>query len=41
MSKNVKTINLSDVFGPGTWSLILREEHIVNAFENRVLERIF
>jgi hypothetical protein len=24
-----------------TWSLILREEHRLNVFENRVLRRIF
>jgi hypothetical protein len=26
---------------PGTWSLILREEHRLRVFDNRVLRRIF
>jgi hypothetical protein len=29
------------LFGCETWSLILREEHRLDAFENRVLRRIF
>jgi hypothetical protein len=29
------------LYGRETWSLILREEHRVRAFENRVLRRIF
>ena len=30
-----------DVYGCETWSLILREEHRLRGFENRVLRRIF
>jgi hypothetical protein len=29
------------LYGRGTWSLILGEEHRLRAFENRVLRRIF
>jgi hypothetical protein len=29
------------VYGYGTWSLTLREEHRLRVFENRVLRRIF
>jgi hypothetical protein len=29
------------LYGYETWSLILREEHILRVFENRVLRRIF
>jgi len=29
------------LYGCGTWSLILREEHRLGAFENRVLRKIF
>jgi hypothetical protein len=29
------------LYGCETWSLILREEHKLMAFENRVLRRIF
>ena len=29
------------VYGCETWSLILREEHRLRVFENRVLRRIF
>jgi hypothetical protein len=29
------------LYGCGTWSLILREEHSLSVFENRVLRRIF
>jgi hypothetical protein len=29
------------LYGRGTWSLILREEHRLRVFENRVLRRIF
>jgi hypothetical protein len=29
------------LYGCETWSLILREEHRLNVFENRVLRRIF
>jgi hypothetical protein len=37
-----KTIILSVVlYGCETWSLTLREEHILRVFENRVLRRIF
>jgi hypothetical protein len=37
-----KTIILSMVlYGCGTWSLTLREEHRLRVFENRVLRRIF
>jgi hypothetical protein len=37
-----KTIILPVVlFGRGTWSLTLREEHRLRVFENRVLRRIF
>jgi hypothetical protein len=47
LSKNVKieiykTIILPVVlYGCETWSLILREEHKLRVFENRVLRRIF
>jgi hypothetical protein len=47
LSKNVKikiykTIFLSVVlYGCETWSLILREEHRLGLFKNRVLRRIF
>jgi hypothetical protein len=37
-----KTIILPVVlYGCETWSLTLREEHILRVFENRVLRRIF
>jgi hypothetical protein len=37
-----KTIILPMVlYGCETWSLTLREEHILRVFENRVLRRIF
>jgi hypothetical protein len=29
------------LFGHGTWSLTLREEHGLRVFENRALRRIF
>jgi hypothetical protein len=29
------------LYGCETWSLMLREEHRLRAFENRVLRRIF
>jgi hypothetical protein len=29
------------LYGRKTWSLILREEHRLGVFENRVLKRIF
>jgi hypothetical protein len=29
------------LYGCGTWSLALREEHRLRVFENRVLRRIF
>jgi hypothetical protein len=47
LSKNTKiktyrSIILSVVlYGRGTWSLTLREEHRLRVFENRVLRRIF
>jgi len=47
LSKNLKikiyrTIIFSVVlYGCETWSLILREEHRLRVFENRVLRRIF
>ena len=47
LSKNLKikiyrTIILPVVlYGSETWSLILREEHRIRVFENRVLRRIF
>jgi hypothetical protein len=38
----VKSIILPVVlYGCGTWSLTLREEHRLRVFENRVLRRIF
>jgi hypothetical protein len=38
---NIKTIILPVVlYGCETWSLILREEHKLRVFENRVLRRI-
>jgi hypothetical protein len=40
--KTYKTIILPIVlYGCETWSLTLREEHRLRAFENRVLRRIF
>jgi hypothetical protein len=40
--KIYKTIILPVVlYGCGTWSLTLREEHKLRVFENRVLRRIF
>jgi hypothetical protein len=47
LSKNLKiriymTVILPVVlYGCGTWSLTLREEHRLRVFENRVLRRIF
>jgi hypothetical protein len=47
LSENViiriyKAINLPFVlYGCKTWSLTLREEHILRVFENKVLKRIF
>jgi hypothetical protein len=47
LSRNVKfkiykTIILPVIlYGCETWSLILREEHRVSVFENRILRRIF
>jgi hypothetical protein len=46
LSKNLKikifrTIILPVLYGCETWSLILREEHGLKLFENRVLRRIF
>jgi hypothetical protein len=47
ISKNLKTkiyktvILPAVLYGCGTWSLILREEHRLRVFENRVLRRIF
>jgi hypothetical protein len=29
------------LYGSGSWSLTLREEHRVRVFENRMLRRIF
>jgi hypothetical protein len=39
--KVYKTINLPVLYGCKTWSFILREEHRLRVFENRVLRRIF
>ena len=39
--KIYRTIILPVVFGCETWSLTLREERRLRAFENRVLRRIF
>jgi hypothetical protein len=40
--KTSKTVILHVVlYGCETWSLTLREEHKVNAFQNRVLRGIF
>jgi hypothetical protein len=40
--KIYKTIILPVVlYGCGTWSLTLREEHRLRVFENKVLRRIF
>jgi hypothetical protein len=47
LSKNVKIIKYKTiilpvvVYGYGTWSLTLREEHRLRMSENRVLRRIF
>jgi hypothetical protein len=45
LSKNIKiriyrTIILPILYGCETWSLILREEHKLRVFKNRVLSRI-
>jgi hypothetical protein len=41
-STNLDSIILPVVlYGCGTWSLTLREEHRLRVFENRVLRRIF
>jgi hypothetical protein len=39
--KIYKTIILTVLYGCGTWSLTLREEHRLRAFGNRVQRRIF
>jgi hypothetical protein len=40
--KIYRTIVLPGVlYGCGTWSITLREEHRLRVFENRVLRRIF
>jgi hypothetical protein len=39
--KIYKTIILPVLYGCETWSLMLREEHRLRVFENRVLRRIF
>jgi hypothetical protein len=39
--KIYRIIGWSVVYGCETWSLILREERRLRAFENRVLMRIF
>jgi hypothetical protein len=36
-----KTITLSVLYGCGTWSVSLREEHRLRVFENRVLRGIY
>jgi hypothetical protein len=47
LSKNIKTRLYKTIilpvvlYGCETWSPILREEHILRVFENRVLMRIF
>ena len=47
LSKNVKSkvcrniILLFVLYGCETWSLMLREEHRLRVFENRVLRRMF
>jgi hypothetical protein len=41
MSKIVNIIHLLVVFGSETWSLTLREEHKMKAFENRVPKSLF
>jgi hypothetical protein len=42
MVKTYRTIILPVVlYGCETWSLTLREEHMLRVFENRVLGRIF
>jgi hypothetical protein len=47
LSKNIKiriyktTILPVVLYGCETWSLTLREEHTLKAFENRMLRRIF
>jgi hypothetical protein len=42
LSRNVKVkIYKTALYGCETWSLILREEHRLRVFENRVLRRIF
>jgi hypothetical protein len=39
--KVCRTVILPVWYGHETWSLTLREEHRLSAFENRVLRRIF
>jgi hypothetical protein len=41
LSRNVNIIVPVVLYGCGTWSLTLREEHRLRVFENRVLRRIF
>jgi hypothetical protein len=47
LSKNLKIIIYKTIifpvvlYGCGTWSMTLREEHSLGVFENRVLRRIF
>jgi hypothetical protein len=41
LSKNLKIILSVVLYGFETWFLILREEHRLRVFENRMLKRIF
>jgi len=38
--KNKRTVILTVLYGCGTWSLTLREEHRVSVFKNRMLRKI-
>jgi hypothetical protein len=40
-SKQTTSHLAQKVYSPETWSLTLREEHMLRVFENRVLRRIF
>jgi len=36
-----KNITSAVLYGCGIWTLVLREEHTLRVFDNRVLRRIF
>lgn len=41
MSEEDRTVVLPVLYGCGTWSFTLREEHRIKVFEKRVLRKIF